>query len=309
MLLRLAGNALWLGRYLERSENLARLVGAVQGMTLTPEYRGRVEGPWLDALAVVGGLKEFTAHHPLEPDSAAAWLLTDRTHYSSLFSNIRAARDNARTARHLLTDELWEAINGTWLEIQNIDATNLPDRGIAVTCAWAVGRCQQIRGAADDLLRDTLPQVILLGQSLERSDYVSRLLSVFLRGDMAVTTTPPEPGTIAHRRWETLLEAGALLETYRRSHTAHIDPVQALTLVLAHPTSPRSLVVNARRTLSALDGLSGPHHVPTATQEALQILVDHLESLPPFGADLPGYLLKLGQLADAVGLEASKILD
>jgi len=310
MLIRLAGNLLWLGRYLERTENMARMVLVANGMTLTPEYREVVAGPWLDALAVTGGLADFAKTHALGADDAAAWLIVDRTHLGSLGSCLRAARDNARTARHLLTDEYWESLNGAWLEAQTLGVDSLAERGAEDLCAWAIARCQQVHGAGADLLRDSVPRLIDLGRAVERGDHLARLLVVFVRGDMATSTAIPAAGSAAARRWEALLASAGLLETYRRAHTAVIDPRQALHLILAHPGSPRALESNVREIPDDLKAVLGT--IPPAVQTAIDDLLAHLGQEPTEALTdgvLPAYLTQLGVLTDACGAAVSAALD
>ncbi len=310
MLIRLASNLFWLGRYLERTENMARLVLVANAMTLTPEYREVVAGPWLDALAITGSLGEFAEVHALGADDAAAWLIVDRTHLGSIGSCLRSARDNARTARHLLTDEYWEAINGAWLEAQTLGADSLAERGAEDLCAWAIARCQQVHGASDDLLRDSVPRLIDLGRAVERGDHLARLLAVFVRGEMATAVEVPDAGSAPHRRWESLLASAGLLETYRRAHTAAINPRKALHLILAHPGSPRALDSNIREIPVDLAAVLG--QVPTNVRHTVDGLLAHLGEEPVDALTegvLPSYLTQLGVLTDACGAAVSAALE
>ncbi len=308
MLSRLAGNTVWMARYLERAESLARLVAVAQHLSLLPEYAGATETPWLDALAVAGLVPEFTKKHGSVSSAAVLdFLVLDKDNPSSIVSCFRAARDNGRTARHLLTEAYWDALNLTWLEAQALDQDQVARRGVDDVAQWVIQRCYQIRGAAEDLLRDDLPHALTVGQTVERTDHVARLLSVFLRGKLADPETAVVPGTPVYRRWESLLTASALDESYRRAHSAAIDPEKALRLVLTHSISPRSLVVNLRRLLAALDGLFGPARTPAATREAIAKLDEHLQDASD-GALLTGhlgtYLVSLTKLADLVGARA-----
>jgi uncharacterized alpha-E superfamily protein len=290
MLSRLATNTVWLARYLERAESLARLVAVSQHLSLLPEYSGASEAPWLDALAVIGQVPAFTAKHgAVTPDTVLDFLLLDRENPSSLFSCLRSARENGRTARHLLTEAYWDALNMTWLSAQALDRDQLAQRGIDDVAQWVMQQCCLIRGAAEDLLRDDLPCALILGQSLERSDHVARLLSVFLRGQLADPDLAVVPGTPIYRRWEALLTAASLDESYRRAHSASIEPEKALRLILTHPTSPRSILVNTQRSEQAMAGLYGPSNLSPATREAVAKLQVHLEDAAD-GALLTGHL-------------------
>ncbi len=87
MLSRLAGNTVWMARYLERAESLSRLTAVAQHLSLLPEYAGAAEAPWLDALAVLGMVPSFAARHgAVNPDNVLDFLLLDRENPSSLVS-------------------------------------------------------------------------------------------------------------------------------------------------------------------------------------------------------------------------------
>ncbi len=310
MLSRLAGNSVWLARYLERAESLARMVGVAQHLSLLPEYGGVPEAPWLDALAVAGLVGEFSAQHgAITHHAAVDFLILEKTNPSSLVSCLRTARDNARTARHLLTEAYWDALNLTWLEAQSLDQDQLALRGVDDVAHWAMQRCYQVRGTAEDLLRDELPHALAVGQAIERIDHVARLLVVFLRGQLADPGIAVVPGTPIYRRWEALLAATALDESYRRAHSAAIDPEKALRLILTHGTSPRSLTVNIRRLRTALGGLFGTAdahpHLPEATLAAISAVDEHLADAAD-GAllteHLGTYLATLIHLSDAVSV-------
>ena len=306
MLSRLAINSVWMARYLERAESLARLTSVTQHISLLPEYAGAAEVPWLDALGVLGAIQPYTTSRgPVEPGQVLDFLILDREYPSSLVSCIRYARDNARTARHLLTEAYWDALNFTWLSAQALDHDQLATRGVDDVAQWAMQSCYQVRGAAEDLLRDELPHALCLGQSLERADHVARLLAVFLRGQLADPELAVVPGTPVYRRWEALLGAAALDESYRRSHSAAIDPEKALRLILNHPTSPRSILVNTRRIEQSLIGLYGPRSISAETRAALSRLEDHLADAAD-GALLTGhlgtYLTSLTECTDRVSM-------
>ncbi len=198
---------------------------------------------------------------------------------------------------------MWDAINTTWLSAQALDPEQLATRGVDDVAAWAMQSCYLVRGAAEDLLRDEVPHALWLGQAMERADHVARLLSVFLRGQLADPEVAVVPGTPVYRRWEALLCATALDEPYRRAHSAAIDPEKALRLILTHPTSPRSIAFNGRRIHAAIEGLFGPARMAPETRTALAQLAEHLEDAAD-GALLTGhlgtYLASLTTLTDAI---------
>ncbi len=259
MIPRIAGNCFWLARYLERAENNARLLRMAERHSVQPEAVGDPIGLWSTALEVGGTLDTYEARvGAIHRDDVVRFMVLDRENLSGIVSCFRMARDNARTARFLLTDAYWDAINSTWLEAQALDEARIERDGVEGIVTWSIERCRLVRGAAEDLLRDTLPHVLALGEAVERADFTARILAEMTEPLLGHGTDPPPIGSPAARRWSSLLAGLGLTETFRREPGSRLDPLHVLEVVLLHPTSPHTLLVNAQRMRAAIDGFAGP---------------------------------------------------
>src|SRR3546814_18144014 len=105
MLGKTAGSLFWMARYLERSENTARLIDAGFHIALTRSATAPAE--WKSVLetagvanAYIAANADFTSAHVVD------FLLRDPANPSSILSIVKQARDNARTARTYLTREV-----------------------------------------------------------------------------------------------------------------------------------------------------------------------------------------------------------
>ncbi len=246
MLSRLAANASWLARYLERAENTARVLTAAMGSALAPEATADPARAWRTALALAGDPELFAGAVAATPAGAAeraiaviAHLVCDRDNPSSMISSLGAVRENGRTVRHALTAELWDAISSTWLDINALDADAVQRRGVDEVLARIRQHCQWIRGAISDLNRDEIFHVLAYGQAVERADFMARLLAASLAG--AASLERPAIGTARHRDWVGMLVAAGCLEAYRRAYEDIIDPRRVAELLVRHPASPRTL--------------------------------------------------------------------
>ena len=278
MLVRLAGNIFWLARYLERAENTARLLRALQRQSLLPEFTNSTD-LFLTALAVVDDLEAF--HADSRDDSAHAvleFMITNRDNPSSVVSCFAAIRENARGARHSLTTGYWEAINTAYLEACKLARDGLPPHGIDEVLDWATHRCQWIRGAADDLLRDEVPQVLSFGQAIERADFTARLVEVMIDALPKVDKVDLQgTGNADYRCWLSLVEAADITETWLRyNHNRKVGRT-ALRLLIANPHTTRSLLTNAQRLCAACERITGRDDSPTL--HAAQELVDHVSGI------------------------------
>ncbi len=261
MLSRVANNCLWLGRYLERAENTARLVGAVNVVAGVVEVEPDLStddarfDPWLEALkcgADLGAYKELGK--PIQAASTAPYMLVDRANPSSVVSCMRSAGGNARTARHLLGDSYWEAVNTAWIEADDFDADDVVAVGIEAIVEWAIDRCRLIRGTADDLMRDELPHVIEAGICIERVDFVARLLGVMLPATL--DRRHPAVASTAHQRIDTLMNAAGARETFRRVSPDRGSTADAVELLTSLNACPRSLARNLALLERSLTGFT-----------------------------------------------------
>jgi uncharacterized alpha-E superfamily protein len=255
MLTRIAGNGYWMARYLERAENNARLLRMAERHACMPE--SGEAGLWSTALEVGGTLDDYQARiGAVAPDAVLRFMVLDRANPSSVVGCLRIARDNARTARHLITDLAWEAINQTWQEAQDLDEARVAELGVEGVVGWTLSRCRLVAGCWEDLWRDTLPHVIDLGRSIERADFVARCLAEMLPRLLEGGAAPPPIGSPACRRWKSLLEGLGLAESWRRVGAGTLDPLAALRLILLHPTAPQGMLVNVRAMAAAITGFA-----------------------------------------------------
>src|SRR6476469_6155857 len=119
MLSRTADNMYWLARYVERAEYLARILEATQRLSAVPAAFGGSSNEWESAVATAGCAAGFLqAHEEANEETVTDDLAFSADTPSSIRSCFEVARTNARAVRTALTMEMWDAINGLWLELQ-----------------------------------------------------------------------------------------------------------------------------------------------------------------------------------------------
>ena len=119
MLGKTAGGLFWMYRYLERSENTARLIDAGFRMALTGS--SAAEDEWSSILTTTGMKQAYLeVHDGFNTDTVIDFMLRDRSNPSSVMSLVNAARNNARMVRTALTREVWEATNEAWLTLKDL---------------------------------------------------------------------------------------------------------------------------------------------------------------------------------------------
>ncbi len=148
MLSRTADSLFWLSRYMERAENVARIVQVGQRMGGLSRSLGDPGNEWHSALVATGSAPGFYLKQAT-PTTAKVldYLVADLDNPSSILSCIDTARRNARMVRTALTVDMWNALNETWLRARSIPAAELaPDRVIDFL-EWIKERSLLFKGA------------------------------------------------------------------------------------------------------------------------------------------------------------------
>lgn len=146
MLGKTAGGLFWMFRYLERSENTARLVEAGFRMGLTrPDGADDEWGSVLQTAAAAAPYAE--RHGEVEAAKVIDFLLRDSSNPSSVLSAIANARQNARLVRTAITREVWEAVNDTYMILKQTLARQVPMRELPEVLGMIRQQSALVRGA------------------------------------------------------------------------------------------------------------------------------------------------------------------
>lgn len=118
MLSRVASHLYWMARYVERAENMARILDVGHSLAL---LSGGADDPdsAIEPLVITDTLDAFRAGGAAPtPENVAHFLAWDPDHPSSIVNCLEASRENARAVRGSITSEMWETINDTWLQLK-----------------------------------------------------------------------------------------------------------------------------------------------------------------------------------------------
>jgi len=237
MLSSTAKNLYWMGRYLQRAKTTARLIEATQRMALQSSGK-EAEG----VVAIFGMDDEFRQRQSQggRLSNLIDFLAFDENNPSSIVSSIGSARRNAREERNNITVDVWESLNGLWLELTARLRGNRAglDRGALIESAKK--QAVMIFGAAQvTLLRDEAYNFFQIGAFLERGDNTARILDVkfhALRPD-----GDPHTGDMDYFAWSELLACIGAVRTYRRIYRSSLDPKKIADLMMLRRDVPRSV--------------------------------------------------------------------
>lgn len=245
MLSRTAAQLYWMSRYVERAENLVRMLDVTHSLSLLPQSRGAMT-ELAAPLAVTGTLEAFTdSQQPLEAGGLFHFMALDLDNPASVLSCLKQARENAHAVRGQITTEMWESINATWLEARKLPKLGVPN--VSSFFDWVKERSNLFRGATyGTLQRNDAYYFIRLGTFVERTDNTARLLDVKSQLiEPAVSSLVPVDVALESApdfyAWSALLRALSAFEAYHAIYRDSLDAKRVTELLILRPDVPRSL--------------------------------------------------------------------
>jgi uncharacterized alpha-E superfamily protein len=225
VLSRIAESLFWIGRFVERADDTARILDAFLSRLL--------EDPWADEdaacrnlLAILGATAP--QERRLTTGDVLELLAFDADNPSAITGALAAARDNARGVRDTISSEMWVCLNVTWhsLSSRRISAERL---GPNVFLSHVRERAAVLAGLTESTMsRDDGWRFLVLGRSLERVDMTARLVSI------QAHAAEEDSG------WRTVLRACGADEAFVRTHGGAYDPQRVVEFLLLDRLFPRS---------------------------------------------------------------------
>ena len=248
MLSRSAQGLYWLGRYLERTGHLCRLL-RLQTEALVDRPLQEIHFGWsriyssINREPPVGSLESHGGDDYALADEFAladSYTLADdltfeRTNPASVWSCLALGRENARQVRHCISAEMWTSLNLSYLRMQQFTIQDIwaasPESFYAETAA----EIDTFAGvAAATMYRDDGWRFMQIGRFIERAQLAVVLLLAQIAAD-AVTEDYSDAD------WTSLLRVYHAFEVYSRRYSVEVQPGQVLNLLATDPLLPDSL--------------------------------------------------------------------
>ena len=249
LLARYAEGLFWMARYLERVENLARLIDVTQ----TFESPGREDEAWSALLRINADDRRFLDQGgTLEPGGIKAFYLLDRANPTSIQATIEMARTNARILRPLISTEMWMQLNVFHREILAIRPEELQGDHLTRLCARLKEGVQAHTGITEGtFFRDQGWNFYQLGRLIERADQTTRLLDIkyhLLQPHVVGPDGREEIRVTEQIQWSGVLRAAAGYHAFRRVAPAGFEPVDVVAFLLSDRSFPRSVALCVSQT-------------------------------------------------------------
>ncbi|WP_437294925.1 alpha-E domain-containing protein [Sorangium sp. So ce426] len=288
MISRVADHCFWFGRYLERTENMARILAVTQNLALDAEIPAHQ--CWLPVIIVAGQKAHFGAEHGEEAaadgELVQRYMSFDEDNPTSLRRSISAARWNARSIREVVSLEVWETVNELHLWV-NSDEAREEFRSSRYAFYRRVRQLTQLcLGLTQStMLNDTPLDFIWLGVLLERVGQTARTLDVHHH---ALTHLPPPPpsemsaqaqGALRRQHrvvetalWLSLLRACSGFEPFMKLNQGHVSEQAVAQFLLYEPRFPRSIRHCIHAAFARLCEIRPPDSVALPGGESLERL-------------------------------------
>lgn len=273
MLSRVADSIYWMSRYVERAENVARFIEVNLHLMLDDASEGAKQ--WAPLVYTTGDHEDFNKRYPFATQENVIHFLTiDPENPNSIYSCVRAARENARSVREIISSEMWLQLNTFYLMIksaaENRKALDEPHEFFA-----SVRHASHLFSGITDatMSRTEAWHFGRLGRMIERADKTSRILDVkyyiLLRSVEDVGTPFDE------NQWAALLRSASGFEMYRKKH-GRISPDGVVEFLMLDPEFPRSVRFSINQARESLHAISGT--APNSFRYAPEKLIGQLSS-------------------------------
>tara|TARA_R110002167_G_scaffold308593_2_gene513421 strand:+ start:400 stop:1374 length:975 start_codon:yes stop_codon:yes gene_type:complete len=278
MLSRVAERIYWLGRYLERAENTARLLTVYSNLLLDLP-RGAQVG-WHTLVEITGTEEDFDERFKeTDERSVNRFLISDAKNYSSIISSISLARENARTTREIIPTEAWEQINNLFLFTRDNMGKATARGSRHQLLQDIIAHCQQITGLlAGAMSHNSGYNFLRIARSLERADMTTRIVDV---GSLTLVPSLMKSGAQADQParpfsnmiWMSVLHSISAYQMYRQHVLDRVNGEDVVTFLLQDVQFPRAVFHCLSVLRTCLESLPNNH----ATKQQVAITLKYVE--------------------------------
>jgi uncharacterized alpha-E superfamily protein len=273
MLSRTAENLFWMARYMERAEATARLLTMGQRMAILPGAHHRDE--WRSVVRATGNGAAFPEGPQVTESDAVSYLMLDLDNPSSIRSCLLKARANGKSARTMLTQDMWEALNEGWRKLDSYDVGEAR-RQLPTLIDWVKTRVMTFRGAAHSgQLRNEGHDFLRVGSALERAQMTLRLLDV--KYYVLLPETEVIGGNRDHYQWTSVLHALSGSRAYHHVYGGTYTPWRITDFLMLNRMFPRSVAYCYDQMAYRLNRLAGWHDSRGRCHDTVRQMVADLE--------------------------------
>lgn len=243
MLSRVANNLFWMGRYIERSEHIARYLNVNYFSSLdAPNQLSQSRQFVLRSMLFMVGDPVTDESAVVEEEKVLYQIGLDTNYPFSIINNVKYARENANSARDLISTELYESINKFYHFVLNYDSDAYVKNGLHDFTVHVAEMTAILRGKMrGTLLHDEIYAIIMMGVNIERATQIIRMInSKHNDALMAQGSYGDKFGNSFE--WTTLLKCAESYDMMRRFYKKTPTSISTLEFLILNPNCPRSIM-------------------------------------------------------------------
>ena len=254
MLSRVADSIYWMSRYIERAENVARFIDV--NLNLMLDLPLDAAHQWQPLVDITGDTQEFLSRYGTANQHNIIQFLTfDTDNVNSIVSCLRAARENARSVREIISSEMWGQLNESYLMVNDAarqGQTIIDPQELFASVKMA---SHVFAGVTDATMTHGEGwHFCQLGRMIERADKTSRIVDV--KYFLLLPTIEDVGTTVDDMQWAAVLRSASAFEMYHKRH-GRISPVRIVEFLLLDREFPRAIhycLMAARQSVHAISG-------------------------------------------------------
>ena len=257
MLGRHGDNLFWMARYLERSETLSRRVQATLHHSLSQENEAEEE--WMSLIKNDGLATIFNEKYDVPSiTNVINFLLRDRDNINSLASLMSKARNNGRSVRTSLTQEVWMSLNESWMTCDAALKRPVNIHGLPVLLDNIIKGSSLFRGALyGTMLHNDIFNFLRLGTFIERADNTIRTIDN--KYHRLLPTARVIGGRDDQSQWEVMLRSLAAWRSFNWLKKGRLDPLSVANFLIFDERMPRSIKFCYKEVRLNLEDLSNSY--------------------------------------------------
>lgn len=253
MLSRVADSLFWMSRYIERAEDLTRLL-AVNFHSLLDAGKIDSEQGWRPLVVMTYDEARFRQHY----DTCSArnvidFMLWNQSNPNAVIWCITMARENARSVREQISKEMWEYLNRLYFAVREADRAAV-SRSLLEFFYQLRDGSQAFQGITNETMtHGEAYQFIQIGKHLERAEKTTRILDI----KYDHVTQLPEGSPDEALQLMAMLKSCSAFEPFRKEVAAQLSAGAIVEYLLLNREFPRAVAFGLHRCLQAVNAISG----------------------------------------------------
>lgn len=303
MLSRVADALYWMARYVERAEDLTRIL-TVNFHTLL-DARAEAAAAWQPIIAITGDEALYSANFDeYSARNVSEFLLWHPANPNAVTTCITLARENARSVREQLSSEMWEHLNRLYFLVRDIKRESAT-RGPYEFFDKIRNGSQAFQGITNETMtHGEAYEFIQLGKHLERADKTVRIIDVKYASVNQLIEGPESSLQLI-----AMLRSCSAFEAFRKTSVEQLNAADVAEFLLFNQQFPRAVAYCLQRALRSVKVMSEDTRQQNGPQRTLGRIcseLDYMDINEILGNRMHPYLERLLSQLNQAGNEITR---